>query len=402
MKIKKYIDFIKESMRYNNSIWKLDEDDIKEYFYDFSDIGYIIDIELGFFKELGDRCLFMPVSVTGTGYNTPCYRITIVKSQNIRKENVTDSILFAIDMISKYTDSYVYVSLETDPLESLDINSVRIENGIYYNNNEINNISICFVCNKDVSIDQIKLSEINGWEPDSIKDNKIWIKVKKNELVDLLISSRSDYIDLLKDWDEIYDYYDVYNYSTDIYTLLKYELDKNNIELLVISLIKKHGIDIFNYENEKIKNQDDCINYYLNNINKLVKVIERLNKTQEPLNEILDIVGTYRMDAHINQNCKDLIEEFDEIVEEDFYFYKEEDGEETYYYLNFDNSWLDVRDFDDYYMEEFKSLHDVFENYINSKNFNYILYPNFKDYGDYDSVQMNGEISEYLRNYKKV
>lgn len=402
MKIKKYIDFIKESMRYNNSIWKLDEDDIKEYFYDFSDIGYIIDIELGFFKELGDRCLFMPVSVTGTGYNTPCYRITIVKSQNIRKENVTDSILFAIDMISKYTDSYVYVSLETDPLESLDINSVRIENGIYYNNNEINNISICFVCNKDVSIDQIKLSEINGWEPDSIKDNKIWIKVKKNELVDLLISPRSDYIDGLKDWDEIYDYYDVYNYSTDIYTLLKYELDKNNIELLVISLIKKHGIDIFNYENEKIKNQDDCINYYLNNINKLVEVIERLNKTQEPLNEILDIVGTYRMDAHINQNYKDLIEEFDEIVEKDFYFYKEEDGEETYYYLNFDNSWLDVRDFDDYYMEEFKSLHDVFENYINSKIFNYILYPNFKDYGDYDSVQMNGEISEYLRNYKKV
>ena len=51
MKLKRYIQFIKESLREDieeGNLWKLNEDQIREYFIDFEDAGYLITIEFGF------------------------------------------------------------------------------------------------------------------------------------------------------------------------------------------------------------------------------------------------------------------------------------------------------------------------------------------------------------------
>ena len=50
MKLKRYIQFIKESLKEDieeGNLWKLDEYQIREYFIDFEDAGYLITVEFG-------------------------------------------------------------------------------------------------------------------------------------------------------------------------------------------------------------------------------------------------------------------------------------------------------------------------------------------------------------------
>ena len=48
----------------------------------------------------------------------------------------------------------------------------KIENGIYYGNIKLNSISLCFICEDSVEINQIQLASIYGWEDAIIKDDK--------------------------------------------------------------------------------------------------------------------------------------------------------------------------------------------------------------------------------------
>ena len=63
MKLKKYLEFIKESIKEDieeQSIWKVTEDEIQDYLRDLDDEGYIIEVEFGFCQK-----------VTQHNYNKP-------------------------------------------------------------------------------------------------------------------------------------------------------------------------------------------------------------------------------------------------------------------------------------------------------------------------------------------
>ena len=54
MKIKKYLDFIKESIKEDIEEWtllKLSEDDITDYMLEITDAGYSISVEFGFSEK---------------------------------------------------------------------------------------------------------------------------------------------------------------------------------------------------------------------------------------------------------------------------------------------------------------------------------------------------------------
>lgn len=411
MKIKKFKKFINESLIYHDYIWKLNKSDIKEYFYDLLDIGYIIDIGFGIYENIDppEYSEFPRV-----GNNIPCYLLTIIASSSsfndssskYKSENLTDSVLFAIDMINKYANSKSILTIGTDPIDELNLNLLKIENGIYYGSVKLHNISICFVCNEEVEIkNSVQLSEIYGWKDAIIKDNDIYTKVNLIDLVDLLISDNSSYKKLFKNWENIEEYYNIIDYYPDLNYVLS-ELNENNKILLIKSLIKEYGIKEFKFDKE-----EECINYYikrenfyeLDDIIKSLKKIKPSDPDNNPLDCIFDIIAEYRMIAHINENYKDLVKEFDRIVKKDFTFYKEtiiEYNENiTYYYIKFDIKWLyqSMK----YHSIQFLSLSDVFENYFNNNYFNYELNPRWSDYGDYNLKSLNKDISHDLKYFLK-
>ena len=55
MKLKKYLEFIKESIKEDieeQSIWKVTEDDIQDYLRELEDEGYFIEVEFGFCQKV--------------------------------------------------------------------------------------------------------------------------------------------------------------------------------------------------------------------------------------------------------------------------------------------------------------------------------------------------------------
>ena len=404
MKIKSFNNFINESIVYQDYIWKLNENDIKEYFYDLSDVGYLINIDFGFYKE--DSGYYKNNPLEGT--NIPCYLITIIStssfndsSSKAKSENLTDSVLFAIDIMNNYANTIETLTREIEKIEELELDLLKIENGIYYGNIKLNSISLCFICEDSVEINQIQLASIYGWEDAIIKDDSIWAKVDIIDLVDMLISNKA-YKNLLKNWEDVYDNFDITDYQPDINSMLL-DLDDSNIVLLIKALIKKFGIKEFKFDNE-----DDCLNYYTNRSNfyELVDLIKELKEIEtsdnNPIICIIDIISNYKMDAHIYENNKDLIKEFDRIVKKEFTFYKEtvmEDEEVTYYYLKFDNGWLGINYYND--DVDFNTIDDALNNYFNNNYFNYELNPNWSDYGDYDLKQLNKEIKSELTYFLK-
>ena len=446
MKLKRYIQFVKESLKEKieeKSLWKLDEDQIRDYFIDFEDAGYLLTVEFGFVEETTKHYYNRPSEqkeiytekVTSGENVRPAYWIRIEKSSSVNSEDITDSLKFVYSILKSEADADITLhDADTD----VDINTTVIKGGIFINTEpdddksgeEAESYLALFVKQKEsITITPKDLVDFYGWDVEVEKEGQLWAEIDLEDLADFILSSRSDYKDsLVKGQEHMWDYYDISGYYPDIISTFNYGLDEENQVLVVKSIIKELGgyeqtinhigdeCDNQIYEDVKDMTEEELIKYLLSE--RFYKTIEQLANHSEVLQEIRDTIANFEMSAHCDDNYDEIVSNFDSIVSDEleqyekvvkevtkYYNSKDAEGNQvrreyktdvTYYQFPYSNDWIKEVDSDYLYS---KDLDDLFRDWVREQNIDRNLNPRISDYGDVNKSEMNKDIKAYLTRY---
>jgi hypothetical protein len=446
MKLKRYIQFIKESLKEDieeGNLWKLNEDQIREYFIDFEDAGYLLTVEFGFVQKVTKHYYNKPSEEKEiydekvlAGENVrPAYWIRIEKSSSINNEDLTSSLKFVYSILSEEANADIKL-LDAD--SDVDINTTLIKGGIFinvdpeddYSGEEAESYLALFVKQKDsVTITPKDLVNFYGWNVDVEKEGQLWGEIDLEDLSDFILSSRSEYKDsLVKGQEHMWDYYDISNYYPEVTSLFQYDLNKENEILTVKSIIKEAGgleqtinhigdeCDNDVYEQVKEMSEEELINYLLKE--RFYNTIKQLGSNSEIFQEVRDTVANWEMSAHCDDNYNEIVSSFDSIVSDElgqyqkiekeitkFYKSKDSEGNETrkeykdyvtYYQFPYNNDWIKEIDSDYLYN---KDLDDLFRDWVREQSIDRSLNPRLSDYGDVNKVKMNEDIKSFLTRY---
>ena len=444
MKIKNYIQFIKESLKEDldsGKIWELDEDQIREYLIELNDAGYLITVNFGFVKKhiihyynkpSVEKDVYTENIVAGEEIR-PAYNIVIEKSRDISKEDVSDAFKFACSIISDEGDCDISVRDSEGDLG--DIEGIEIKGGFFYTDNwnssepELleaeDHIEIFAKQKNTIKITPKDLEEYYGWDVEVKKEGQLWAEMDLEDLADFILSSRSDYKDsLVKGQEYMWDYYELSNYYPEINSLFQYDLDKENEVLLVKSLIKELGgfeqtinhigdeCDNDVYETVKGMSEEELISYLLKEI--FYDTIKQLVSNSDVFTEIKSDVANWEMSAHCDDNHDEIVSAFDSIVSDELgqfekvekevtKHYTTKDGRKveykdniTYYQFPYSNDW--ISDIDSEYLFN-KELDQLFRDFIRESDINRNLNPRISDYGSVNKEEMNKDIQAYLSRY---
>jgi hypothetical protein len=446
MKLKRYIQFVKESLKERieeKSLWKLDEDQIRDYFIDFEDAGYLLTVEFGFVEETTKHYYNRPSEqkeiytekVTSGDNVRPAYWIRIEKSSSINNEDLTSSLKFVYSILSEEANADIKL-LDAD--SDVDINTTLIKGGIFINTEpdddksgeEAESYLALFVKQKEsITITPKDLVDFYGWNVEVEKEGQLWAEIDLEDLADFILSPRSDYKDsLVKGQEHMWDYYDISGYYPDIISLFQYDLDKENEVLVAKSIIKELGgyeqtinhigdeCDNQIYEDVKDMTEEELIKYLLSE--RFYKTIEQLANHSEVLQEIRETIANFEMSAHCDENYDQIVSNFDGIVSDEleqyekvvkevtkYYNSKDAEGNQvrreyktdvTYYQFPYSNDWIKEVDSDYLYS---KDLDDLFRDWVREQNIDRNLNPRISDYGDVNKVKMNEDIKAFLTRF---
>jgi hypothetical protein len=446
MKLKRYIQFIKESLKEDieeGNLWKLNEDQIRDYFIDFEDAGYLLTVEFGFVEETTKHYYNRPSEqkeiytekVTSGDNLRPAYWIRIEKSSSVNSEDITDSLKFVYSILKSEADADITLhDADTD----VDINTTIIKGGIFINTEpdddksgeEAESYLALFVKQKEsITITPKDLVDFYGWNVEVEKEGQLWAEIDLEDLADFILSPRSDYKDsLVKGQEHMWDYYDISGYYPDIISLFQYDLDKENEVLVAKSIIKELGgyeqtinhigdeCDNQIYEDVKDMTEEELIKYLLSE--RFYKTIEQLANHSEVLQEIRETIANFEMSAHCDENYDQIVSNFDGIVSDEleqyekvvkevtkYYNSKDAEGNQvrreyktdvTYYQFPYSNDWIKEVDSDYLYS---KDLDDLFRDWVREQNIDRNLNPRISDYGDVNKVKMNEDIKAFLTRF---
>ena len=442
MKLKRYIQFIKESLKEDldsGIIWELNEDQIREYLIELDDAGYLITVNFGFVKKhiihyynkpSVEKDVYTENIVAGEEIR-PAYWIEIQKSRDVNNEDVTDSLKFACSIIEDEADSDIKLfDSDTD----VDINTTLIKGGIFINvdpednmsGEEANNYIAIFAKQRNtIKIKPTDLEDYYGWNVDVKKEGQLYAEIDLEDLADFILSPRSDYKDsLVKGQEHMWDYYELSNYYPDIISLFNYGVDKENEIILVKSIIKELGgyeqainhigdeCDNDIYEEVKEMSEEELIKYLLEE--RFYKTIKQLATHSEVLTEVRDTIANWEMSAHCDDNHDEIVSSFDSIVSDELGQYEKVEKEVTkhyttrdgrrveyktdvtYYQFPYNNDW--ISDIDSEYLFN-KDLDELFRDFVRESNIDRNLNPRISDYGSVNKEDMNKDIKAYLTRY---
>ena len=449
MKLKNYIQFIKESIKEDieeGTLWKLTEDDITDYMLEITDAGYYVSVEFGFCEKVKQHHYNRPSvekdvfteKVKSGDEVTPAYWIKIDKSDRVKNDDVTSTFQFACSIIAE--EANAEISLNDSEGNLGDPDGIEIKGGLFYTDNWNSNEPELLEANDYIAIfaklkNTIKFTEEDlvkyyNWSDAIIKDGNIYVEVNLEDMSDIMLSRSSNYKDILvKGEEDLYDNYYGYDYQPDIPSMIQYTLTKENNNLLIKAMIKEVGglESMINhigdecsdevYESVKGKSEEEVIEFLLNE--RFYGTLKQLCKNSEICQEIRQTIGDWEMNAHIDSNYQSILDEFDEVVESEFTYTKErrevtkhytsKDAEgnqtrreyqvlDTFYKIPYNNDWIDNED-----GERLKdlSLHDIFKEWCGEQYFTYEMKPNFSDYGDVNSVALNKDLKSDLERYLK-
>ena len=446
MKLKRYIQFVKESLKEKieeKSLWKLDEDQIRDYFIDFEDAGYLLTVEFGFVEEITKHYYNRPSEqkeiytekVTSGENVRPAYWIRIEKSSSVNSEDITDSLKFVYSILKSESDADITLhDADTD----VDINTTVIKGGIFINTEpdddksgeEAESYLALFVKQKEsITITPKDLVDFYGWDVEVEKEGQLWAEIDLEDLADFILSPRTQYKDsLVKGQEHMWDYYEISNYYPEIISLFQYELDKENEVLVVKSIIKELGgfeqtinhigdeCDNEVYDKVKEMSEEELIDYLLKE--RFYDTIKQLVKISDVFTEIKDAVANWEMSAHCDDNYDEIVSNFDSIVSDElgqyekivkevtkYYKSKDSEGNETrkeyktditYYQFPYSNDWIKEVDSDYLYG---KDLDDLFRDWVREQNIDRNLNPRISDYGSVNKSEMNKDIKAFLTRY---
>lgn len=437
MKLKRYIQFINESIKEQideKKIWKLDEDDIREYLIDLTDAGYLITVGFGFCEkskssnyvkgEWVEKEVEVYTEKVKSGDDIrPSYWIQIETSRSINNDNVTSALQFAYSIISEQANADIEIS---DSDGTLDIDGVLLKGGLFINTEEGDDHSgeeaekyiAMFVKQKElVEITEVDLMNYYGWDVDEVKDGHLYLHIDLEDMCDIMLDRKDRWKDILVGGmqDGFWDNYDSWNYAPDINSLFQYTLNKDNEVLLVKAMIKEMGglEDTINhigdecsdeaYESVKGKSEDEVIQFLLKE--RFYETLKQLCKNSDIYqDEVANTVADWEMSAHTDTNFDELESAFDDIVGKEFEYSKikkeiESKGykiEKEFYVISFSNDWISETDSEDLYN---KNLKDIFDEWCGHQYFTYEINPHFSDYGNVDNKKLNSEIKGNLERY---
>jgi hypothetical protein len=432
--IKKYLEFIKESLKEKieeKSIWKLSEDDIREYLLELTDAGYLITVGFGFCEKV--ELAWKPDSfkdvytekVKSGDSVRPAYWIEIQTSRRVNNDNVTSVIHFAHSIISEEANADITIK---DADGSLDLDKILLKGGLFintepgddYSGEEAEDYIAFFVKQKDtVEISESDLMDYYGWEVDEVKNGNLYLHIELEDMCDIMLDRKDRWKDILVGGmqDGFWDNYYGSDYQPDFNSLLQYTLDKDNEVLLVKSLIKEVGglEDLIAhigdecsdeaYENVKGKSEEEVINYLLKE--RFHDTLKQLCKNSDTYQDLVaNTAADWEMNAHADANFKELENEFDDIVGKEFNYKKitkeiESKGyklEKDFYVIEFMNDWLEDVDSEDLYN---RSLRFLFDEWCGQQYFTYEIKPHFSDWGNVNNKELNSEIKGNLERYLK-
>ena len=447
MKLKKYIQFIKESIKEDieeGTLWKLTEDDITDYMLEITDAGYSVSVEFGFCEKVKQHHYNRPsvekdvfTEKVKSGDNvTPAYWISIIKGDRIKNDDVTSTFQFACSIIAEEANAEISINDADGNLG--DIDGIEIKGGLFYTDNwnsgepellETDSYIAIFAKSKEtVTFTQENLVDYYNWTDAIIKDGNIYVEVNLEDMSDIILSRSSNYKDILvKGEEDLYDNYYGSDYQPDIPSMIQYTLTKENNNLLIKAMIKEVGglESMINhigdecsdevYESVKGKSEEEVIEFLLNE--RFYETLKQLCKNSEICQEIRQTIGDWEMNAHVDSNYQSILDEFDEVVESEFTYTKErrevtkhytsKDAEgnqtrreyqelDTFYKIPYNNDWIDNEDAD---RLKGNSLFDIFKEWCGEQYFTYEMKPNFSDYGDVDSKALNNDLKSDLERY---
>jgi hypothetical protein len=450
--IKKYLDFIKESIKEQieeKTLWKLTEDDITDYMLEITDAGYYVSVEFGFVEKVkqssykdgqrieSEKEVFTDKVKAGDEVR-PAYWIKIDKSDRIKKDDVTSTFQFACSIIEEEANAEIKINDSDGNLG--DIDGIVIKDGLFYTDNwnssepellEADDYIAIFAKSKDtVEFTEEDLVKYYNWSDAIIKDGKAYVELDIEDMSDIMLSRNSSYKDILvKGQENMYDDYYGSDYQPDISSMFQYTLNNENEVLLVKAMIKEMGglEDTINhigdecsdeaYESVKDKSEEEVIQFLLKE--RFYETLKQLCKNSEICQEVRQTIGDWEMNAHVDSNYQTILNEFDEIVEKEFTYTKEKrevtkyyiskDAEgnqtrreyqelDTFYTIPYDNDWINNEDAD---RLKNNSLQSIFKEWCGEQYFSYEMKPYFSDYGSVDTKALNQDLKSDLERYLK-
>lgn len=437
--IKKYWEFINESVKEDiddGKFWKLDENDIREFLIDLEDENYLLTVTFGFVNEEESHNYSTGKTITSKSFTEkvlpgkdviPAYLILIETSRNTTSVDVTDSVIFAHDIIKDEIDGEITVY---DGDGNLDINNIQLKGGLWIGEDEsdqleANEYIALFAQQKNtVEFTHKQVADYYGLGYDKEdKSGGIYIHVDLEDMADCLLNRNDDYKDTLVGGTEhMWDRYESHYYIPDTQSFFQYTLDKENEVSMVKSIIKEYGgfqevLDNFDWPHmsngfEDISSEDELIEFLLNE--RFYRSLDELSKDIEISDEAKQIVADWEMGAHVDEVYNNILYEFDKKVDEEFNYQKVDidswvksehystggyTQSITYYEVQFDPKWMDDFDSDDLFRES--SIRNLWDEWCGQQWFSETLNPRIPDYGSADSKGINSDIKHLLNNYLK-
>jgi hypothetical protein len=445
---------------YQDDLYWIDKEQITDIFQFIIDEEYPVSITKVFFGHCGyqdgqfydpnqnlDKLLMFDIYQDDVLFNGesyyPGFRISMVKSQ-YQGANVTDELKSAISQLKG--EGYVVDTIEDEDgktnLENIHLDKGSIitwipekpGNPITSNPDEMSDgdvyissseLVILIYQPEEVELTPKMLAEIYDWKCDRIEGNSIYCHVDIDDMARSVLS-RHDY----ENWGKILeageldigDYYGE-GYYPEINSMFQYTLDKDNRILLVKALIHELGglestlkelEDSDIYEELVDKSEDEVIQILLKE--RFSRAITMLGKNSEIMGSVRETIADWERQTHCDQNWEDLISEFDEVVSDVTEYTKLEKEVEKYYLKKIPNSENKEKVFyktmvthyelpfqDKWILDYGKSLKgysldSLFQEWCSDAYLDYKLEPNFKDWGDVDSKDLNREITSII-NY---
>jgi len=389
MRLKKYLQFIKESVNNDSMYWQ-DEQQVKDIFQYIVDEGYALSITKVFFGYYGyssnkfynpnknseDSELLMfdvdqdDVILSGQTYH-PGWRISIVKSQYSGgrrqlkildpRHDVTDEFQSAISQLKG--EGYIVDTIEDEDgktnLENIHLYSGSIitwipetpEKPFTTNLDEMSDgdifissaeLVILIHQSEEVKFTEKMLAEVYDWKCDRIEGDKIYCHVDIEDMAFSILSrsARERWGKILESGElDIGDYYGD-GYYPEINSMFQYTLDKDNRVLVVKALIQELGgldstlkelEDSEIYEELVGKTEDEVIDFLLKE--RFLDSIKKLSTDSEIMDSVRETISDWERQAHCEQNWEDLMNEFDKVVSDVTEYTKLEKEVEKYYIM---------------------------------------------------------------------
>lgn len=267
MRLKRYIDFIKESAQEEKSLWRHSDEDFKWYLTEFTDNGYTVEIHRLFMSEYQENI----GTWSNPKYNTidivtdlltdtarECYVIQITETPGATGGDVSEALYFAKGTIEGEMGMKCEIMLNDDrydewrnyrPVEGED---VRILDGeIERLSDETGFDDVCIACyyDEDLKFSPQQMLDYYGWDSDvlgvdgkpavriSEKDG-LWVRLDQEDLSGIIDWKGSEVgEDSLLSGVETYYHHD----TIDTDSLIRYHLNDEAKRALVKFLISMAG-----------------------------------------------------------------------------------------------------------------------------------------------------------------